>query len=380
MDLIAIIIAVGVIQGVVLSIALFRNRFKVPYSNRLLAVFCLLFALVTFEDFLFRTRLILDVPHLFLVFYPFIFALGPLFFLYVKSLTTSNFRFRQHYWLHFIPYLLILALLASTVYFNKPAIKRTWILESLKDAEANLFNYLGIIQILTYIIWSLYLLLVHKQNIRKIFSYNDQINLNWLKRLIFSVMLLWAIWSLSNLSNHPYFKHLDAIGFPVFVYILGYWGTSQKLIYSSNLAKDESISELQDSAEKAKYSNTSLSDTESELKLQAIQAYMLHQKPYLNGELTIQELSGKVNIPVNSISQIINSKLNQNFFEFVNHYRVEEFKREVLNPKNQHLSLLGIALDCGFNSKASFNAVFKKFTGLTPSEFRKQSEVQFRTS
>jgi AraC-like DNA-binding protein len=171
------------------------------------------------------------------------------------------------------------------------------------------------------------------------------------------------------------------VGFPIFVYILGYWGTSQRLIYSANLAtSDDETRPAQPSPEKLKYSTTALSDKESEQKLEVIKAYMLEKKPYLQGELSIQDLSGMVNIPVNTLSQIINSKLNQNFFEFVNHYRVEEFKREVLNPANQHLSMLGIALECGFNSKASFNAVFKKLTGLTPTEYKKQSEFRFQTS
>jgi AraC-like DNA-binding protein len=381
MDFIAIIIAIGVIQGLVISVALFRNRFKVPYSNNLLATFCFLFSLITFEDFLLRTRLMFQVPHLFAVCYPFIFALGPLFFLYVKSLTQPWFYFKKKYWLHFIPYFLILLLLGSSVYFNDADLKRGWILDSLKDTEPDFFNYIGIVQVLIYILWSLRLLQLHKQNIRRIFSYNDQINLNWLKRLILSVMALWAIWSMSNISNHPYLQHLDAVGFPIFVYILGYWGTSQRLIYSANLAtSDDETRPAQPSPEKLKYSTTALSDKESEQKLEVIKAYMLEKKPYLQGELSIQDLSGMVNIPVNTLSQIINSKLNQNFFEFVNHYRVEEFKREVLNPANQHLSMLGIALECGFNSKASFNAVFKKLTGLTPTEYKKQSEFRFQTS
>jgi AraC-like DNA-binding protein len=88
-------------------------------------------------------------------------------------------------------------------------------------------------------------------------------------------------------------------------------------------------------------------------------------------ELTIQELAEKINIPKHHLTYIINTGLHKNFFNFINEYRVEEFKHRALDPENDHLTLLAIAFDCGFNSKSSFHNIFKNITGQTPSEFKK---------
>ena len=96
---------------------------------------------------------------------------------------------------------------------------------------------------------------------------------------------------------------------------------------------------------------------------------MADEQPWLEPELTLTELAHRLRTNPSVLSRVINSGCGQNFNDFVNSYRVEAFKEAVKNPKNKHLSLLGIALDCGFNSKATFNRAFKKFTGLLPKEF-----------
>ena len=101
-----------------------------------------------------------------------------------------------------------------------------------------------------------------------------------------------------------------------------------------------------------------------------IDEYMKQQKPFLNGKLTIRQLADGLDISVNHISQAINENLHMNFFDYVNAFRVEEVKRRIKDPKYAHLSILGIALDCGFNSKSSFNHIFKKVTGSTPSQYK----------
>ena len=99
---------------------------------------------------------------------------------------------------------------------------------------------------------------------------------------------------------------------------------------------------------------------------------MEREKPYLDANLTLQELAGRVSISLNHLSQLLNERLNQTFFDFVNSYRVQEAKRELCNPAKAHLTILAIAYDVGFNSKSSFNSAFKKHTGITPSEFKRR--------
>jgi len=102
---------------------------------------------------------------------------------------------------------------------------------------------------------------------------------------------------------------------------------------------------------------------------------MLEEKPYLNPSLTINELGRKISVSPRALSQIINESLGVNFFDFVNSYRVEEAKQFLTDHSNQNRNILDILLDVGFNSKSVFNRVFKKYTGMTPSEFKKSQSV-----
>jgi AraC-like DNA-binding protein len=93
------------------------------------------------------------------------------------------------------------------------------------------------------------------------------------------------------------------------------------------------------------------------------------EKPYLNPELTLSDLSDTLKTNTSVLSQVINSGFNKNFNDFVNEYRLEAFKQKIQSGDYQHLTLLAIAFECGFNSKTTFNRAFKKATGLMPSEY-----------
>ena len=97
-------------------------------------------------------------------------------------------------------------------------------------------------------------------------------------------------------------------------------------------------------------------------------------KPYLNPDLTLHQLAAELGISSHLLSQVINDHLKLNFFDFVNQYRVKTFKERIVSPHYSAFSVLGIAFDCGFNSKSAFNRIFKKNTGLTPSQFRKTAK------
>ncbi len=97
---------------------------------------------------------------------------------------------------------------------------------------------------------------------------------------------------------------------------------------------------------------------------------MVAKKPFLNPNLTLQQLASELEISTHYLSQIINDKFNLNFFDYINQFRVNEVIAKLNNPKYVSYSLLGIALDSGFNSKSAFNRIFKKFTNLTPSQYK----------
>jgi AraC-like DNA-binding protein len=121
----------------------------------------------------------------------------------------------------------------------------------------------------------------------------------------------------------------------------------------------------------SKYKNSKLSQ-EIIIKYKTDLIYAMEiDKLYRNGKLSIQDISEKLTIPRQYISEVLNEHMNTNFQDFVNEYRVEEFIKRLQDDRYNHFTLLGIATDVGFNSKSSFNAIFKKFKGLMPTEYRK---------
>jgi AraC-like DNA-binding protein len=122
-----------------------------------------------------------------------------------------------------------------------------------------------------------------------------------------------------------------------------------------------------------KYEKSTLTSERSEFYLKKLLSIMETEKPYTDGDLTLSKLASKLSISAHHLSQIINERLKQNFFDFVNTYRVAEAKRKLVDPAKKHYSLLAIAEEVGFNSKSAFNVAFKKQTNMTPSEFRKAS-------
>ena len=96
------------------------------------------------------------------------------------------------------------------------------------------------------------------------------------------------------------------------------------------------------------------------------------QRPWLEPELSLEQLASRLSLRPKLLSQLINESLRQNFFEFVNRYRIEEAKRLLTNPVDKKITVLEVLYEVGFNSKSSFNTIFKKHTGLTPSEFKKK--------
>jgi AraC-like DNA-binding protein len=106
--------------------------------------------------------------------------------------------------------------------------------------------------------------------------------------------------------------------------------------------------------------------------LDQLRGHMGTRRPWLDPDLTLEQLALQLKLRPKLLSQAINEGLGQNFFEFINRYRIEEARRLLTNPADKKITVLEVLYQVGFNSKSSFNTVFKKQTGLTPSEFKKK--------
>jgi AraC-like DNA-binding protein len=125
---------------------------------------------------------------------------------------------------------------------------------------------------------------------------------------------------------------------------------------------------------KAKYERNRLSEAEEKINLNKLLQYVEKQKPYLEAELNLKQLSEGVGIPTHQLSMLLSIYLQLNFYTFINKYRVEEAKKRLAADDSKQNNILTIAFDIGFNSKSTFNTVFKKFEGITPSKYRTMSQ------
>ncbi|MCG6187257.1 helix-turn-helix domain-containing protein [Maribellus maritimus] len=243
----------------------------------------------------------------------------------------------------------------------------------------NIYYALLIISVVTYWILSIQLILRHRKNIPYFFSnYTAKNTLNWLILLIvvflFLIVIELFISYIEKLMNTK-FTELSSIhiNLTIFTFMLVFFGIKQTAIYKKqkvSLTESGGSSNLSDSL-KTKNTQAALNEKqEKDLNKEIIQ-YLKTKKPYTNPDYSLQMMVEDLNVPRYKISQVINASQKKNFFKFINEFRVEEVKEKLANPSYKNYTLLGIALECGFNSKTSFNRIFKEETGVTPSHYKK---------
>lgn len=302
---------------------------------------------------------------------------GPLLWGYVAALIIPGFKLTQRSLFHSIPFLLVLSCLlgfvsshdifsvaGSTEAFNQQQISAVFLLGLLIVAASVPY----------YIVWSLQLLNKHQKNITEEFSSLEKVNLTWLQNLVFLLGIAWICLMVIFFIHHVLLLFADDfcinglfLTLSVFVILVGYFGLNQPAIFTVQLAPDLAKTER----EGAKYTGSSLKEEDLQRYLVQLNDYLMGEKPYLNPQLSLSQLSAKTGIPAHYLSRIVNEHHGQNFFDFINSFRIEEFKRRLADPTWKNFTLLAIAFDCGFNSKSAFNRFFKKVEGVSPSEYKK---------
>ena len=303
---------------------------------------------------------------------PLPFLHGPFLFLYTKSLTSPRVSSRKEA-LHFIPYGIAFISIIPFLLLEKE--EKIYVYQNEGEGFILLSSIilLGIILSgITYIVLSLRTLIEHKKCIKATFSYTEKINLEWLYRLIIGLSFIWVLVIFAD-------DEIIFISVVLFVIFIGYYGIKQVGIFT-NQAPQEWTPVLESSEktelqlatlDNVKYENSLLSDEKLQDIDKRLEHLMRENKLYLTPELTLAMVSQKIEVHPNTLSQVINSVKQKNFFDYINELRIEELKERIAKLDHQKYTLLSIAYDCGFNSKTSFNRNFKNYTGKSPSEYLK---------
>jgi AraC-like DNA-binding protein len=338
-------------------------------SNKILAIFLLVqFVIIyDFETFSLKNYLIKISPHLFFIGTSFIFLAAPAFYLYVKSLAFRDFKLHKHHLLHALPFVFATSIFAVYFHLNPIAIKRA-ILYGVNYFPPNFWIFYNIIvlsQILVYFIIDFIILKNYRREIRQQYSSVNNINLSWLSFILYAFIIAWFSSVTVFVSRNYFWNILDQLVFLNFFAFFLFFN----YIFYKGLAHPEIFSGVE---EKPKYVSSKLTTDEAESYLVRLNTFMDKEKPYLNPTLTLKELSTELSIPSRYLSQIINEHMQSNFYDYISKYRIEEAKK-LLSDLSCDKTVLEILYEVGFNSKSSFNTAFKKFTGITPSRFKKES-------
>lgn len=335
---------------------------------------------------------------------------APAFWLYVEGLTSpTRWQLNKKHGLHFLPTFITVFL--SLLILSLPTEQQTALFFEDQEVVGFHANLTALWLFLTMLFWlgqsSYYVVKIvkrlttyHKQ-LKTLFANNEKQELHWIKFILGVICLTWLL-AISNLIS-TLTKGTETFGFQmgsallfILVWTIGHWGLKQKpgfdgrypdnavlSILDPDTSKSDPDTLEQDLAEKTqedtteetskvtdamKYQKSALSEAQAQRIATKITAAMEDEQLYLDPDLSLSKLAKHLIISPNYVSQTLNETMNTSFYDFVNHWRVQSAIPKILANKD---SVLSIALEVGFNARSSFYNVFKKETGQTPTQYRK---------
>lgn len=374
-----VIIAVGTVNAWLLALLIQTKKSKAR-PDKILSLFFLLQGLglgVLYSALEWR----IDGLYLLLEYINLLFA--PIFYFYVASMVDPEDRLPAKWPWHFLPYaaanIYLLTILST---YSEVQITLLYQVKSFLERPFlhNMFYLLDLAAISVYLVLSWWRLKLHGQRIADVYSYRKSVDYRWLQRLIWVALFSWAVIDLPLFGGF-FIDALNTRQTLIFgaalnslaVLYLGYFGFRQTSVYVDAVDSDKESARGSTPTEPTpeRYQKSGLSPDEIRHYRDQLLQYMEKERPHLDPALTIRELAGAVGLSEHNASEVINVGLGKRFYDFVNGYRVEEFKQHVLRSDQSGLTLLAVALQCGFNSKSSFNRIFKQHQGLTPSAYAK---------
>jgi len=302
-------------------------------------------------------------------------SVGPIIYIYIKSLFENTQSLFKKNWFHFIPAIVFAGLVTAPILYSMSQNELVFgYLEYLNDEKNWIFQGL-IAYLLIYVIVSLRLFTVYRKAMKGQFSTFSESDFGWIARMLWGVLLI----SILDLSLGIYGMFYEAellndmvtlVSVIILIFFLGYYGVNQSKILLPDFLipiKKNLVAQTQTTA-----SPTLLSESEFNILNQCLTDVIEEKKPHLDEDLTLNKLATYVGTTDKKLSILLNQHLHTSFYDFVNKHRIELVKDKIESHQFENLTLLGIAFESGFKSKTSFNRIFKKETGVSPSEFKKR--------
>jgi AraC-like DNA-binding protein len=306
-----------------------------------------------------------------------VFLNGPILWLYTKNLFRKTSFFKGYHLIHFLPFILNLAIILPYIFQHT--------LAPFSDMVRGLLAWAKLVSILVYCLLAA-AEIRHSQRVAEDnLSNTEAFHVKWLQLAIYAVIMVWCIGVISQVIFQAGIFGLSSdmedlainVAVSIFVVVMGYYGFKQAPVFVADHSFSVKADPLQEESdgqgaanpEVERYRKSAITPGDVLQYAGMLENLMQKEKLFTDPELSLNKLAGHLNISPNHLSQVINQHYKKNFYEFVNTYRVEEVIRMLQPDALKNSTMLGIGLDAGFNSKASFNRYFKKHTGKTPSDY-----------
>ena len=342
--------------------------------DKLLAVWMFILGLHLFLFYFTYTGLDFKYTILLAIDMPFPFLHGPMLFLYTASITGRLKNWKMLHLLHFLPFLFFYIYYAP-FFIMTPHDKIAFVnkfISGYQDIYTKFSYPAMLISAITYLVLTFFMIRRHQRDIRDFYSYSsEKINLHWLRNLLIGMAVVWIVVIVANAWVRDIRSDVAIyVTVVLFVISMGYFGIRQGNIFVTPLhIQTGQKNDITEASNTKRYIKSGLKESDAKEIQNKLVTMMEGEKVFLDEELSLTKLSDQIGVLPNYLSQVINERFEKNFYDFVNAYRIEEFKKLALDTRNKNKTLLALAMESGFASKASFNNSFKRYTGQTPTEY-----------
>jgi len=355
LDFFSFINLFGTLNGFLFAAIFLRIRQGNPRANRLAAFLLITMSMIAAGSFCSYSGYLRIFPKLQKIFSPFLFLMGPLLFFYVRALFTGDPDSGRKKALHFSP--ACLNVLYNIPFYLKGDAEKVAMLALGITPAVRVIRILALIHFLTYFFFILLEIRRFRALAREQYSSLSRLKVQWIAVLGFAFGTILLINIIPEITL-PIFFDLTKIWEALLIVFLGYMGLTQPVLFLNRSIR----------IDPGKAGQPLISADRLPVYAERITNFMKTEKPFLDPDLTLNLFAERLGIPANHCSFIINRHWRMNFFHFVNRHRIEEFKSRIAAAELP-AAILETALDVGFNSKSTFNAAFKQYEGITPSQY-----------